>query len=109
MIMLIGPRHCRAFTGALRGAHDSDCAPGVARSNEGCFSLDRELVDSWTLARNPCAIGIQPVHTRVDSSGLPAGSPQLIGPMILPGFMMLSGSSAFLIERISDIASPCSS
>jgi hypothetical protein len=34
---------------------------------------------------------------------------QLIGPMILPGFMMLSGSSAFLIERISDMASPCSS
>src|SRR5688572_935340 len=34
---------------------------------------------------------------------------QLIGPMILPGFMMLSGSSAFLIERIRDIASPCSS
>ena len=28
----------------------------------------------WTrelLARNPCAIGIQPVHTRVDSCGLP--------------------------------------
>src|SRR5512140_610635 len=23
-------------------------------------------------ARNPCAIGIQPVHTRVDSCGLPA-------------------------------------
>src|ERR1700755_263554 len=23
------------------------------------------------LARNPCAIGIQPVHTRVDSCGLP--------------------------------------
>ena len=36
-------------------------------------------------------------------------APQLIGPMILPGFMMLSGSSAFLIVRISDIASPCSS
>jgi hypothetical protein len=34
---------------------------------------------------------------------------QLIGPMILPGFMMLSGSIAFLMARISDIASPCSS
>jgi hypothetical protein len=30
--------------------------------------------DRWTrglLARNPCAIGIQPVHSRVDSCGLP--------------------------------------
>src|SRR5947209_2540167 len=34
---------------------------------------------------------------------------QLIGPRILPGFMMFSGSSAFMMERISDIASPCSS
>ena len=39
----------------------------------------------------------------------PQAGRQLIGPMILPGFMMLSGSSAFLIERISDTASPCSS
>jgi len=49
-----------------------------------------------------------PRRARVaQTCGNPAG--QLIGPMILPGFMMLSGSSAFLIERISDIASPCSS
>src|SRR5512143_1399800 len=31
------------------------------------------------LAQNPCAIGIQPVHTRVDSSGLQRTPPLALG------------------------------
>src|SRR5690348_516245 len=48
MTMLIVPRPCRAFTCAPRGAHDSDCAAGEARPDEGFFSGDTESVDSWT-------------------------------------------------------------
>src|SRR5579883_2916595 len=53
MIFLIGPRHSS-------GAHDSDCATGafaplrpVARSDEGCFSVGTESVDSWTPGPKP--------------------------------------------------------
>src|ERR1700758_1679554 len=53
MIFLIGPRHCRAFTCALRGAHDSDCATGVARSDEGVFSGGPGWQDSWTPGPKP--------------------------------------------------------
>ena len=69
-------------------AHDDDrAAPAVAPGPEipmasafqpatpeqGCFFRGRSiggLVE--LLARNPCAIGIQPVHTRVDSLWTPA-------------------------------------
>src|SRR5690349_19672897 len=46
MITFIGPRHSS-------GAHDSDCATGVARSDEGCFSVGTESVDSWTPVPKP--------------------------------------------------------
>src|SRR5690349_9922085 len=68
MMMLVGPRHCPAFTCALRGAHDSDCATGVARSDEGCFSWDRESVDSWTL-------GLKPLCHRHPTGPHPSGLP----------------------------------
>src|SRR5690348_11241666 len=46
-------------------------ASGVARSDEGVvFQRGRDRWIRGLLARNPCAIGIQPVHTRVDSCGL---------------------------------------
>src|SRR5579883_3614583 len=46
MMMLIGPRHSS-------GAHNYDCATGVARSDEGCFSVGTECVDSWTPGPKP--------------------------------------------------------
>ena len=41
--------------------------PGLDR---GVFSGNQYRWTRGLLARNPCAIGIQPVHTRVDSCGL---------------------------------------
>ena len=67
-------------------AHDDDrAAPVVAPGpenrwhrhfsprprNRGVFSGTGCRWIRGLLARNPCAIGIQPVHTRVDSCGLP--------------------------------------
>src|SRR6478672_1794044 len=39
--------------------------------NRGVFSGGGYRWTRGLLARNPCAIGVQPVHTRVDSCGLP--------------------------------------
>ena len=63
MIFLIGPRNSS-------GAHDFR-APLEWRGP--MTVVFHEARDRWIcglLARNPCAIGIQPVHTRVDSCGL---------------------------------------
>src|SRR5579883_416438 len=46
MTILIGPRHSR---GAIRVMS----ATGVARSDEGCFSVGTEAVDSWTPGPKP--------------------------------------------------------
>src|SRR5579883_111645 len=46
MIIFIGPRHS---SGAIRVMR----ATGVARSDEGCFSVGTESVDSWTPGPKP--------------------------------------------------------
>src|SRR5690349_22261235 len=68
MMMIIAPRHCRAFTCTPRGAHDSDCATGVARPDEGFSSGNRESVDSWTP-------GLKPLGHRYPTGPHPSGLP----------------------------------
>src|SRR6478609_7887950 len=71
MMMLIGPRHSS-------GAHDFR-APLEWRGP--MTVVFHEARDRWIrglLARNPCAIGIEPVHTRADSCGLRGLPPRAI-------------------------------
>src|SRR5215470_392627 len=63
MMMFIGPRHSS-------GAHDFRAPLAWRAAMKLVF---QEVKSRWTrglLAQNPCAIGIQPVHTRVHSCGL---------------------------------------
>src|SRR5690348_8561483 len=64
MIFLIGPRHSS-------GAHDSRAPLKWRGPMKVFFQGGPGGGIRGLLARNPCAIGIQPVHTRVDSCGLP--------------------------------------
>src|ERR1700748_1265544 len=49
--------------------------PGL---NRGVFPGNEDRWIRGLLAKNPCAIGIQPVHTRVDSCGLPTRAPAVL-------------------------------
>src|ERR1700743_1560336 len=64
MTMLIGLRHSKGARD-FRAPQERRAPMKVFFQGAGCRWI-RGL-----LARNPCAIGIQPVHTRVDSCGLP--------------------------------------
>jgi hypothetical protein len=85
-------------------AHDDDhrTAPLEWRAPIKCFS------GGWgcrwirgLLARNPCAIGIQPVHSRVDSCGLCGPPPVAIRPTAISRYPLTHSSTRQLTEASS--------
>src|SRR5690242_13470711 len=70
MIFLIGPRHAR-------GAHDSRAPLAWRGPMKVVFPRGQSGWIRGLLARNPCAIDIQPVHTLVDFRGLLPRAPRL--------------------------------
>src|SRR5689334_9701191 len=53
MTMIIAPRHCRAFTGALRDAQDFRAPLERRAPMKAFFQRDGISVDSWTLGPKP--------------------------------------------------------
>jgi len=70
MIPFIRPRYSLLVFEQPSGAHVSPSATGVAWSNEVFFQAAATRWIRGLLAQNPCAIGIEAVHTGVDSCGL---------------------------------------
>src|SRR5579883_506758 len=66
--------------------------------DRGVSQLGRNRWIRGLLAQNPCAIGIQPVHTRVDSGGLPPRD------VARQGVCGISGISATLPDGGAELA-----